>query len=331
MEKIIKDSMNDKVLESAYNLFGIDKSLVKYIGGFENIVYSFQKNDKEYILRFVHSSHRSYEQVEAEIEFIDYLDMNDASVSTIVLSLNNNIVEKIVSNNTYFSVSVFSKAPGGTIKKEQITDKFLYSFGREIGKLHVLTKTYKPKYIRIQWYDENYINIGKRVLKGEERKIIVKLEEIVNKLKKVNPSADSYGLIHADLHFGNIFINEDSMTFFDWDDSSYQPFINEFAVITFSAVVYSDLSTVEKSKKANKFLVPLFKGYNEINKLESECFDYFHLFLKYREAVMYIMFKAAGEKVLNSPFAKRYLDGRYERIMNDIPILDMEIVLKDIL
>lgn len=331
MEKIIKESMNDNVLETAYELFGIDKNLVEFIGGFENLVYSFQKDDKDFILRFVHNSHRSFEQVEAEIEFIDYLDRNHASVSTIVLSLNNNIVEKIISNDTYFSVSVFTKAQGATIKNEQLTDEFIYSFGKEIGKLHLLTKDYKPKYIRHQWYEENYINIGKRVLKEDEIKIIGKLEEIVSNLKKADRSNDSYGLIHADLHFGNMFVTEDSMTFFDWDDCSYQPFINEFAVIIFSVVAYTQLNIIEKSEKANKFLIPLIKGYKEVNNIDTTWFEYFHLFLKYREAVMYIMFKAAGEEVYTSPFGKRYLDGRLEKIINDVPILDMDIVLKDII
>lgn len=330
MEKIIKESMNDYVLETAYDLFEIDKTLVEFIGGFENLVYSFQKNDKNYILRFVHSSHRSFEQVEAEIEFINYLDLNEASVSTIVLSLNNKIVEKIVSNNTYFSVSVFTKAIGSPIKKEQLTDDFIYRFGKEIGKLHVLTKDYIPKYIRHQWYDENYIDIGKRVLIEDEEPVLDKLEEIILELKKADKSINSYGLIHADLHFGNMFVTEDSMTFFDWDDCSYQPFVNEFSVIIFSLVIYSQLSMQEKSAKANKFLTQLLKGYREINNIESEMFEYFHLFLKYREAVMYIMFKAAGEEVCNSPFVKMYLEGRLKGIMNNAPLLDMKIVLKDI-
>ena len=331
MEKIIKESMNDQVLESAYKLFDIDKELVYYIGGFENLVYGFKKDNSEYILRFVHSSHRTFELVEAEIEFIDFLDSNNASVSTIVLSSNNNIVEKIESNNTYFSVSVFTKAPGGMIKREQITEDFIYSFGKEIGKLHALTKKYKPMYLRHQWYDENYIGIGKRNLKKEELVIIDKMEEIIKKLKQADKSIDSYGLIHADLHFGNIFVTEDSMTFFDWDDSSYQPFINDFAVITFDMVAYTKLTDLERAKKANEFLVPLFKGYEEENSLKKEWFNYFHLFMKYREAVMYIMLHAAGEKIYNSDFGKRYLTKRLERIMNDVPFLDMKIVLKDII
>jgi len=331
VETIIKESMNDNVLETAYELFGIDKKFVEFIGGFENLVYSFKKDNEDYILRFVHSSHRSFEQVEAEIEFIDYLDSNKASVSTIVLSLHNNIVEKINSGNTYFSVSVFTKAPGGTIVQEKITDEFLYTFGKEIATLHVLSKSYKPKYVRHQWYDENYIGIGKRNLKKEELCIITKIEEIVLKLRKADRSKESYGLIHADLHFGNIFVTNDSMTFFDWDDCSYQPFINDFAVITFDRVAYTKLDNLERAKRANEFLTPILKGYSEVNKINKDWFEYFHLFMKYREAVMYIMLRAAGEQVSESPFGKRYLEGRLDKIMNDIPFLDMVIVLKNIL
>ena len=228
-------------------------------------------------------------------------------------------------------MSVFTKAPGRTIKREEITEEFIYSFGKEIGKLHALTKKYKPKYLRHQWFDENYIDIGRRNLKKEDLAIIGKMEEIISKLRKADNSIDSHGLIHADLHFGNIFVTKDSMTFFDWDDSSYQPFINDFAVIAFDMVAYTQLNDLERAKKVNKFLIPLFKGYEEENNLNKEWFNYFHLFMKYREAVMFIMIKAAGEKVSDSPFGQRYLNGRLEKIMNDVPFLNMETVLKDIL
>ena len=73
MEVIIKKALTENVINEAIKLYGIDKSQFKSLGGFENFVYEYEKEKISYILRFVHSSHRDFTQVEAEIEFIDYL------------------------------------------------------------------------------------------------------------------------------------------------------------------------------------------------------------------------------------------------------------------
>ena len=108
MEKHISESMNNEIIKKAANLFDVETSQINYHGGFENFIYMFTKNGSEYVLRFVHSDHRIFNHVLAEIEFIDYLDKHGACVSTVVESINHKIVEKIMINDKdYFSVSVF--------------------------------------------------------------------------------------------------------------------------------------------------------------------------------------------------------------------------------
>merc|ERR1711879_590078 len=110
--------MKDSFIEQAANLYNVPFESIKYLGGFENFIYEFKKDKIDYILRFVHSDHHDYNLVLGEIEFVDYLDKNNASVSAVIHSNNDKVVEKIIINETdYFSVSVFVKGMGDRLGK----------------------------------------------------------------------------------------------------------------------------------------------------------------------------------------------------------------------
>jgi Ser/Thr protein kinase RdoA (MazF antagonist) len=154
MDDIIKQAMNESIIEKAEKLFDIKKEELFDLKGFENFVYGY--NDK--VIRFVHSYHRAYNDVLAEIEFIDYLRKNGASVPQVFLSVNGNISEKIMCDeHHYFTVSLFSKAEGTFVKKEEMNEELFYTLGKNIGLIHKLTKEYQPQHKRYEWYEEDYI------------------------------------------------------------------------------------------------------------------------------------------------------------------------------
>ena len=105
MEKHIFDAMNDDIIKVAAPKYGVSFEQIKRLGGFENFIYEFTDKGNDYVLRFVHSNHRTFEQVYAELEFIDYLDKNDCAVSTVMHSENDNLVEVIeIDKNNYFTI-----------------------------------------------------------------------------------------------------------------------------------------------------------------------------------------------------------------------------------
>lgn len=329
MEVVIKDAMTDLILNKAIDLYDIDKQNIKYLGGFENIVYEYTKDSQNYILRFVHSAHRTCDLVEAEIEFIDYLYHNGGNVSQVVLSENGNTIEKIDGiNNDYFVVTSFVKAKGALVKVSEIDDEFNYRFGKAVGKLHALTKTFSPVKRRHQWHEENLIvDLAQRYLKKEDAFVIDKLDNLVAKLKKLPMDIDSYGLIHTDLHFGNIFVDGEAFTFFDFDDSCYKHFISDIAIIIFYQFGTQNLSDSEKEEKTLKLLKHFCKGYLEVNDLSYKWFDHLIDFLKLREIIQYVALYSSGEEMINHPYAVRYFKTYRDRIRNDTPFFNIENVL----
>lgn len=331
MNKNIQNSLTEDVIRQSATLYDTPFDTIKKVGGFENFVFEYIKNDNEYILRFVHSSHRTEEQVYAELEFIDYLDQNNARVSTVVHSINDRLLERVMINDSeYFSICVFEKAPGGRVQKSDLTDEFYIMFGEEIGRLHKLTKSYKPKHKRIHWYEEPHIEIAKNCMPKSEELITERYQELYDKLNLLQKNKENYGLIHTDLHFGNMFISSGELTFFDWDDSSYKHFISDIAIVLFYHFAFHDLSQEVVDTESARILALLLKGYKKQNSINLDFFKHLNDFLMLRTIVLYVVIYDAGEEMIDSVWGKQYLDKYRERIIKKTPFLSLEKVLKDL-
>lgn len=331
MEQHIKNAMNDQIIKEAAKKFDTEFESIKRVGGFENFIYEFNNGTEDVILRFAHSVHRSFEQIVAEIEFIDYLSKNNANVSTIIHNKDNEISFKIhTENDEYFTVSAFSKAPGTYTKREDVTEDFIYNFGQAVGRLHALTKSFKPEHKRNQWFEDDYIEIGKRNLPKQYRFVIEKAEEHTKKLQSYETSIEDYGLIHTDLHYGNMYYDGTSLTFFDFDDASYKHFISDIAIILFYQFGISMASKTEIEDRMNAFLKPFIKGYETQHKLDQKWYELLNEFFKLRILILIMVVFAAGEEVIDSGFGKIIINRYIPEIQNDIPFIDVKRVLNGI-
>ena len=57
MEKYVKELFTEEVLEITSKLYGIEREDLYNVGGFENYIYGFDKDNKSYIVRITHNSH----------------------------------------------------------------------------------------------------------------------------------------------------------------------------------------------------------------------------------------------------------------------------------
>ncbi|QMS84487.1 phosphotransferase enzyme family protein [Candidatus Xianfuyuplasma coldseepsis] len=328
MEQYMQQELTDKIIEQAAILYDADPTTITKIGGFENFVYEYHKNKQDYILRFVHSGHRTYDLVLAEIEFIDYLDHHDARVSTVVHSIHDKIAEKITINSEhYFTVSVFEKARGDLVKNEDLTAEFYQMFGREVGKLHRLTKTFNPKHKRPQWYEENFSDIANKYLQYDSE-IIDLYQQVEATIKSLPKSIDNYGLIHTDLHFGNMFYDGEKLTFFDFDDSAYKHFLSDIAIIIFYHFRGLDNRHEKYNEKVRFILHNVMKGYQLENMLDLEFFKHLNEFLLLRSVILYVVMTAAGFDQHENPRYREVHAYRREASINNWVAVDLDYVLE---
>lgn len=325
MDKFVKELLTEDVLVETAKRYGIGKEKVYFVGGFENFIFGFEANDKSFIVRISHSSHRDLDDIKSELDFVFYLAKNGARVSMPVATVSGNLVEKIdASDGSYFIISAFTKAEGRPPKSQDLNEEFLYSYGKTIGQFHKFTKNYVPSEgikKRFAWYQDPLLMNAKTYLKDEDLVILDRLNELMESIKSTPITANNYGLIHTDVHMGNFFVKNNELTVFDFDDASYQYFVSDIAIFLFYLIWFK--KDEERTEDARFLMTHFLKGYLSENQLSKGDFLAIDKFLKLREIVLYLVI----HKTLNieeSEFAKNYIRMYRERIINKIPFVELD-------
>ena len=319
MEKHIVESFSDKYLDIASELYEFNKNTLNKIDGFENLIYSFEKNASKYILRVSHHDHKSADEIIAELEFIDYLSINDAKAVTPIFSVNKKLVEEL--EPCGFIISCFEFASGRRPAKDDVNEEFLKEYGRVIARMHVLAKTYKPLKRRAEWDDDKLFEIAHKYLPEESKGLIRSFEILKERLSNYPKDKDSYGLIHTDMHMGNFFISDDNeFEVFDFDDSAYKWFVSDIAIVLFY-VIWFDPDNYDRTDFIMKHFM---SGYREINKLSDFWFEKFDEFLKLRRLVLALVIYRSFDMNDAPEWVTKFYELHLDKTLNDEPMLNTD-------
>lgn len=319
----------DEIINEALRRYRIDKNRLKFINDFENYIYEYEKDNNHYILRFTHSSHRTENLVNGELDWIYYLNKNGANVCNPVFSNNNKLVERIDAKNSYFLVTVFEKAPGGHVNRndESVWNNSLFEkWGQTVGKMHALTKNYKPtneSYKRFELLQDDLYENGGRYIKFYGEDFVQKHKNLMDWYRSLPIDTDSYGLIHTDVHQGNFFVNNADITVFDFDDCAYSLFANDIAIVLFY-VTWRMPEGISRGEFAKNFFKHFLKGYILENSIDSSWLKAISNFLKIREIVVFAVLNKKWDLENLSEGQKSLVDDMKYKIQNDIPYLDID-------
>ncbi len=324
MEKHIVSLFNENILKEAALRYGASYNNVTKVGGFENFIYEFSLGEEIYILRISHSDHRTLELVEAELEWVNFLAVHQAFVSTPIKSVNDNLVEVIkCDNQTYFTATAYVKAKGTHVNKKAVKDDMLINYGYTVGILHQLTKKYIAKNSkRLNWDKDLLIVNALDYLPKSEIEIYYKLKDLLVIINSLPKDINNFGLIHNDIHMGNFFVNDNNITVFDFDDCTYMWFISDIAIALFYYVFFEPAFD-KKNKLAENFMNLFMKGYQKANQIDSYWLKQLQYFLKLREIILYIAVYRSLDVETNE-WAKKYISLYRESILNNKPFLDLD-------
>ncbi len=314
------------VQKKAAKLFGLDLDNIKPLDGFENFVCEATLGSSNYIIRMTHDSHRDENKIQAELHWVNYLAEHGATVCVPLKSLNDSLVEILEFDDYKIFVVVFEKAKGGWVKRDDITDNMVINRGRQIGKIHSLSKNYSPisnTIKRMNWYDEEDFANFEKYLLPDDTKVIYKIHEHFDYLKSLPQTKDNFGLIHMDAHTGNIFFDGDNPTIFDFDDCCYDFYLSDIAIPLFYAVLHLP-EKLEQVEYGLNFLKNFIKGYKEEAEFNNKWIELVPHILKRRELVLYIAIHRAMDINNLGEWGTKYMDGRKEKILGDVPFLNAD-------
>lgn len=323
MDPKIASLYNDNILAAARERYGIAPENIKLLDGFESFMYEFIRPDGEYILRIGHSSRRTPDLIRGEVDWINTLARNGVTVARAIMSDAGQLVELIDDGQGgQFLCTAFVKARGAMAGKDQINEALFRNYGRLLGKMHAVAKTYvpaDPAWKRFPWDDPENIILDRQLDQTEE-KIKGIFEKLFAHLRSLPCDQQGYGIIHQDAHLGNLFVDENyTITLFDFDDCVYGHFIHDIAMVLFYVSMWG---RNDPTAFTQRFMPVFLEGYREYNRLDPIWLKELPNFLKLREIDLFAAILFTMGENPEDAWCARYMQGRRERIENDVPYIN---------
>lgn len=175
---------------------------------------------------------------------------------------------------------------------ELIDVQIIEEWGRYLGRMHRLTKAYVPPASaapRQSWKGDDVVKAALRALDPKDCLAFRRMNELLAWLDGLPMDRAGYGLVHADLHAGNFFVQDGVITAFDFDDSCYHWFAYDIVIPLISLNLQESKPGLFPGPALRE---PFLKGYLSENALSQTWIDRLELFGKYRAALVYHWIKA---------------------------------------
>lgn len=230
---------------------------IEIISQSQNIVFKGIFEKSNIIIRCSQDSWRSNKDIEIELKYLRFLEINGFNVCK-PIKINGKYINKLFFNKNQWYFVVFEKIDGVPLFEYGFKNNILTKIGNYIGKMHALnsgSNDFKNYYRFIEDRDiellEQYIKIDEY----EKFKRIKKEKDIILHENK------NFGLIHSDIHTGNILIFDNNIFLIDFDNLRCGWYISDILNILYEIYMYN-------KKSAPQLEQELWKGYLEYKKID---------------------------------------------------------------
>jgi len=298
-----------KLALASYGLVQIEPKFVNYGGnGLYQIDVPANKSIPQgtYALRLHQPDYMRREYINSEMDWLSALNQEGIIVPKPVRNMDGNWL--VVIDSGYDApqprTCTMVRWTRGRLMRKSIRSKHFYSLGKAIAKIHNQARSWKlPKgFVRPHWdweglygdgfdYGFSAIRARETIPKKHQSAFNDTLERIREAEVTMGKSRKSYGLIHADLAFGdNVAIQNGEAIPFDFDDCGYGYWLFDLGVVMAHYVL-------DTNSKSGMMQDALAKGYEEESTLEQVDWEYLSLFTAARFAQL--MFFYQGQVVRN--------------------------------
>ncbi|MEK4080018.1 phosphotransferase enzyme family protein [Solibacillus sp. FSL K6-1126] len=277
--------MEQKILELLNGIYPLDFIKVEAV---TNEMFRCTANQGEYFARI--TNYKGYDEQLEEVTYTNYLYKEGLGVSPTIVSINGKVVEKITFNNNEVLTVLYKSALGKHLSKNQWNAKVLKELGRQIGKLHRISRTFEEinptRYINDWYQNEEYAFL--KYIPEEESTIRDVAQEILTKIKNIPKDNSNYGLLHGDLWLENILVDRNlKLSMVDFQDCEKNFYIFDLAVPIYSAIEYSFVGGGNIIEYGRGIAKAIIEGYQEENDLPKDMLDKLPLFIKLKEVFEY--------------------------------------------
>ena len=276
-----------QTVRTAAEAFGLDPDTLSFVRNVANVVHVGTVAGREpetHFLRLTHRDDRTTADVAAEVDWIRFLVAEGLGVCRPIADRDGRTLLQVDDD---WTAVTFARVRGNPCSLEEFTPPVFERMGEFLGCLHRVSAGYTPADgapTRLHWHA---LDSPDRVLASwspEDAPLARRFEASCDRLSSIRVAPERYGLIHGDMHRGNIFLHKGGIDVYDFDDCC-QAFL---AMDLAHALYYSlwerrYLPEPERTRLAHEFLTPLLRGYRREQDFGEDELALLPDLLEYRE------------------------------------------------
>jgi len=204
-----------------------------------NDSYVVETGSERYIFR-VYSTGKYYiesnDAYRFELNLLKHLHSKNVPVAVAVTTVEDELLGVGKTRHGQRNFALFHYADGFPLERNSVTTEQSYRMGMALANLHLAANSFESQFQRYK-LDLKYLveEPVRLVTEGEKREepnaliergryVIEKLQPLksyIDRINSIGTDGDKFGIIHSDMHLGNIHFRGDELAIFDFDHCAY--------------------------------------------------------------------------------------------------------------
>lgn len=280
----VNDDWTSPIADQIASRWGMNRAGATCVRASANYVFRIKGEGEETILRFNHDGERAPENIQAELDFLLFLQRKGLNVNRPLSSRDGALVETVPTMLGVFHAVMFDALPGEHIQLEEMSPPLLRLWGRSLGELHQASQGY-PGEGRPTWKE---ILSGIRTgFAADEAHLENAADDLAMALDRLTAGEDDVGLIHFDFEPDNIRWVDTAPGFLDFDDCCHAWFAADLVYALQGLSETHGTTPDPKQENVQTFL----GGYQEVRDMPLDHLAAFPLFQQFHNLVSYARLK----------------------------------------
>lgn len=267
--------------------WGGEPRSVEHLGDRGNSVFSFRNSQCEpQILRFTDPDFRSFPELVAELNFVNYLHAVDIAVAPALAALDGAWAFPAECASGILTCSSIAYAPGLEVQEgsPHWNGRFFQEWGRSLARIHEAARLFQPAPAapkRWQWNEEILLARAEQLIPAADKKSLEEFQEVSTRCSALAKTPVNFGMIHADHAPQNFRYNAENslLTAFDFGNCCYHWFLADLAI---------SLSTIRRRANSESIREKILEGYSSIRALPADYSEQIDLFIRLRVLYVYL-------------------------------------------
>ncbi|WP_151734180.1 phosphotransferase enzyme family protein [Paenibacillus tengchongensis] len=308
--------MKAEILDKALLSLCIKPADCKLIGGYSGNVFEID-GEAGSILKIIDKTAASEAGLLAEVEWQHFLHGQGVKVARPLRISGNDFIRHIDSN---YCCVMYEKINGRTVSPSDQSvwnsDLFMH-WGEAMGQIHAAAARYGIRDGLLQWNENKVLRQLDSVQwnPGIRRR----WDHYLQELNELPRREGWYGLIHGDLHSGNLLVHEQSLYILDFGDCEYHWFAYDIATAVYHAVQTAVPGA--RTSLASEFCNAFIKGYLLRNP-NAPSLQEIRYFIEYRHLFSFTYHWLYADKSSLTPGQLQYLQQMEQSLADGTPFLD---------